>query len=35
MANGRLAAPAIVSHEQLLDLAPQFAAQLGVEVRQD
>jgi uncharacterized protein YjbI with pentapeptide repeats len=26
---------AIVSHEQLLDLAPQLAAQLGVEVRRD
>ena len=26
---------AIVSHEQLLDLAPLFAAQLGVEVRAD
>ena len=26
---------AIVSHEQLLDLAPQFAAQLGVVVRED
>jgi uncharacterized protein YjbI with pentapeptide repeats len=26
---------AIVSHQQLLDLAPQLAAQLGLEVRQD
>jgi len=26
---------AIVSHEQLLDLAPLLAAQLGVEVRPD
>jgi uncharacterized protein YjbI with pentapeptide repeats len=26
---------AVVSHQQLLDLAPQLAAQIGIEVRQD